>query len=143
MSDSKNDDSENKEPRERLESDPPEASAGWGWRYHHLGVPVKEKRTGERYLADFRMYVSGFGHNPFGIETMRFEPDSPVSEIIQRLPHLAFEVDDLDKAIEGYEIIGEIGSPMKGIRVAMIISDGFPVELIEFERCWQDTDDSQ
>lgn len=30
------------------------------------------------------------------------------------------------------ELIGEIGSPMDGLRVAMILRDGMPVELLEF-----------
>ena len=78
------------------------------------------------------MYVSGFNSSPFGVEWMRFEPESPVSELIRTVPHVAFEVDDLETALEGKELIGEPSSPMAGVRVAMILHDGMPVELLEF-----------
>jgi hypothetical protein len=78
------------------------------------------------------MYVSGFETSDYGIEWMRFEEDSPVAEIIQRVPHIAFEVDDLESALEGKERIGDISSPSPGIRVAMIEENGAPVELLEF-----------
>ena len=78
------------------------------------------------------MYVSGFNSSPFGVEWMRFEPGSPVSELIRTVPHLAFEVDDLERALAGKELIGEPSSPMVGVRVAMILHNGMPVELLEF-----------
>ena len=65
---------------------------------------------------------------------MRFEQGSPVSELVRAVPHIAFEVDDLDAALEGEEVVGEISSPSEGIRVAMIIDDGAPVELLEFSK---------
>jgi len=48
------------------------------------------------------------------------------------VPHIAFEVDDLDAAIQGETLLAEISSPSEGVRVAMILDDGAPVELIEF-----------
>ena len=50
----------------------------------------------ETYLSRFKFYVSGFGSSPFGIEWMRFDSDSPVNELLKRVPHIAFEVDNLD-----------------------------------------------
>jgi hypothetical protein len=78
------------------------------------------------------MHVSGFGTSPYGVEWMRFDDDSPVSELVRTVPHIAFEVEDLDAAVTGKEIIGEVSSPMEGIRVAMILHNGMPVELLEF-----------
>lgn len=117
----------------RKESDPPAAVAEWGWRYHHMGIPTDEERAGERYLEEYGMYVSGFETSPYGVEWMRFEPGSPVHEIIKKLPHIAFEVDDLDRILDGKELIGEPSSPCEGVRVAMILHNGMPVELLEFE----------
>jgi hypothetical protein len=45
---------------------------------------------------------------------------------------VAFEVDDLDAALEGQEVIHPPGSPSDGVRAAMILVDGAPVELIWF-----------
>jgi len=78
------------------------------------------------------MYVSGFEISPYGIEWMRFEPDSPVSALIRSVPHIAFRVDNLEVALEGKELLAPVSSPSDGVRVAMIIDSGAPVELLEF-----------
>jgi len=116
----------------RRDHEPPCATHEWGWRYHHLGIPTCERRDGERYLPQFKMYVSGFPISPYGVEWMRFEADSPVSELVRTLPHIAFEVDDLDAALEGKQLLSAPGSPSDGVRVAMILHDGCPVELLQF-----------
>lgn len=118
----------------REDHEPPRATAQWGWRYHHTGIPTPEVRPGERYLAPFKMYVSGFSESPFGVEWMRFETGSPVAEIVQRLPHVAFEVDDMDAALQGKQILASPGSPSAGVRAAMILDNGCPIELIEFAK---------
>jgi hypothetical protein len=78
------------------------------------------------------MYVSGYEDSPYGIEWMRFEEGSPVHELIRRVPHLAFVVDDLDAALEGREVLTPPNEPSGGVRVAMIVENGAPVELMEF-----------
>lgn len=118
----------------RKEEDSPNVVSKLGWRYHHLGIPSSTSRPDEKYLENYKMYVSGFETSDYGIEWMRFEEDSPVSEIIQRIPHIAFEVDNLDEATQGKTIIGEISTPSTGIRVAMILEDGALIELLEFSR---------
>ena len=121
-------------PQRRKDHEPPEAVARQGWRYHHIGIPTDIARPGERYLEHLRMYVSGFETSPYGIEWMRFERDCAVSELVRTVPHIAFEVDDLDAALEGKTLLGEVSSPCEGVRVAMIVDDGAPVELIEFRK---------
>jgi hypothetical protein len=116
----------------RQDSEPPAAIAKWGWRYHHLGVPTEAARAGERYLERFKMYVTGFESSPYGIEWMRFEDDSPVPEIIRTVPHLAFEVDDLEAALQGKEVLTPPNSPSDGVLVAMIVHSGAPIELLQF-----------
>jgi hypothetical protein len=125
--------------KNRGDTDLPRATSVYGWRFHHLGIPTSEKRSNEKYIEKYKMYVSGFETSDFGIEWMRFEADSPISELIQTIPHLAFEVDDLNHAVAGKEIIGTITSPSPGIRVAMIIENGAPIELLEFNQYNRDT----
>jgi hypothetical protein len=65
---------------------------------------------------------------------MRCSEASPLHPAIKTLPHVAFEVDDLDAALEGQEVIHPPGSPSEGVRAAMILVDGAPVELICFSK---------
>lgn len=118
----------------RKEHELPEAIVKWGWKYHHTGIPTKAKMPDEKYLPQFKFYVSGFDTSPFGIEWMRFESDSPINQLIQTVPHLAFEVDNIDEEISKRKLnlISEPNSPADGIRVAMIEHNGAPIELLEF-----------
>jgi hypothetical protein len=118
----------------RKDNESPMVVEKLGWKYHHLGIPTKEILPGERYLPHLKFYVSGFDTSPYGIEWMRFEDDCPLADIIKTVPHLAFEVQDLDKELREheFEIISEPGEPSAGVRAAMIIHNGTPVELIEF-----------
>ena len=119
--------------RKRRDDEPPAAIAERGWRYHHLGVPHQDPRPEEQHIEHLKVYVSGFETSPYGIQWMRFEPDCPVPDLVRTVPHVAFEVDDLDEAIVGKEILTPPNSPSEGVRVAMIVHDGAPIELIEFE----------
>ncbi len=120
------------EPHTRLDHEPPSAISQRSWRYHHLGIPTTVPRQGETYLEHLKIHVSGFGTSPYGIEWMRFDPDCVVSELVRTVPHIAFEVDDLDAAIAGQTLLGEVSSPSEGVRVAMIVHDGAPIELLQF-----------
>jgi hypothetical protein len=124
----------NRPARKRHNHEPPAAVGEWGWRYHHLGIPRESPRPGDRHLEHLRIHVAGFETSPYGIEWMRFEPDCPVSELVRTVPHIAFEVDDLDEALQGKEILSPPSSPSDGVRVAMIVHDDAPVELLEFRK---------
>jgi hypothetical protein len=118
----------------RRDDEPPGVIAKLGWRYHHIGIPTNAPRQDEKYIAQFKMYVSGFSTNPYGIEWMRFDADCPLPELIKIVPHIAFEVDDLDAALKGQDVIFPPGSPSEGVRAAMIVHNGAPIELIAFRR---------
>ena len=114
----------------------PPCIENWGWEFHHLGIPTDKVMPNERYLPHLKFHVSGFSTSPFGIEWMRFDEDCPISDLIKTVPHIAFEVDDIDTELKkhDFEIISEPGIPSDGVRVAMIKHNGAPIELIEFER---------
>ncbi len=124
----------------RQDHEPPLAVEKWGWKYHHLGIPTTTSIPGEHYIPHLKIYVAGFDTSPFGIEWMRFEDDSPVSELVKTVPHLAFEVEDLDGTLEkgSFEILSKPQSPSEGVRAAMIKHNGAPVELIEFKKCGEE-----
>ena len=120
----------------RKDDELPEVTKEWGWKYHHLGVPTDKVMPGEKYLPQFKFYISGFGTSPFGVEWMRFEDDSPMHELIKTVPHLAFEVENLDVELakHNFKLLAEPNPPSEGVRVAMIEHNGAPIELMEFEK---------
>lgn len=94
-----------------MDHEAPLASEKWGWKFHHLGIPTRTKMPDETYLPQFKFFVSGFDTSPFGIEWMRFDTDSPIDKLIQTVPHLAFEVTDLDQELV-YRDLHVITEPM-------------------------------
>ena len=108
------------------------AIARLGWRYDHLGIPHGSSRRGERHLQQLGIHVCEFETSPYGIEWMRFDPQCPVPLVVKTVPHLAF-VDDLDAALEGKQILIPPNSPSTGVRVAFILDDGAPIELLELQ----------
>ncbi len=102
-------------------------------KYHHLGIPTKEKRKGETYLEKYKVYVSGYGTSEYKIEWMRYEDDSPVNELVKTIPHVAFQVKDVEEAIKGKEILIEPNSPSRGVTVAFIVENGAPVEFLQID----------
>jgi hypothetical protein len=100
--------------------------------YHHLGIPTSQPRPGERYLAKHKVFIVGHEHSQYGVEWMRFEPDAEIPEVLLRLPHLAFEVSDLNAELLGKELLIAPNSPSEGVKVAFILENGAPIELIEF-----------
>ena len=103
-------------------------------RYHHLGIPTTMPHAGERHLAEHGVFVSGYETSPYGIEWMRWEPQSPLPDLVKTVPHVAFEVDDLDAEMAGHEVLIAPNSPSPGLTVAFIVDDGAPVELMKFVR---------
>lgn len=102
-------------------------------KYHHIGIPTAIVHENETYLPKFKMYVSGYDSSPYGVEWMRFEPHSPLPELVKTVPHVAFEVDDLQAEIEGKEVIIPPNRSSKGVIVAFIVDSGAPVEFMQFD----------
>ena len=103
-------------------------------KFHHLGIPTNEKKPGETYHEKLKFFCTDHENNPFGIQWMRFDEDCPLPEIVKTVPHAAFEVDDLQQALVGHEILIEPTSPSSGVLVAFVKCNGAPVEFLEFKR---------
>lgn len=103
-------------------------------KYHHLGIPTDKPLPDERHLKHLKMYVSGYGKNPYGIEWTRYEADAPYPDLVKTVAHVAFEVEDLRAAIKGKKVIIEPNSPSPGVWVAFIEEHGAPIEFLEIDR---------
>lgn len=63
---------------------------------------------------------------------MRFENGCTLPELVKTVPHVAFEVDDLESALAGHEVLIEPNSPSPGVVVAFVVCDGAPVEFLQY-----------
>jgi hypothetical protein len=102
-------------------------------KYHHIGIPTTQRFEGEIDLPHLKMTVSDHANNLFGIQWQRYWDDAPYPDIVQRLPHVAFEVGDLHSALKGQKILIPPNSPSAGVTVAFIEVDGAPVELLQID----------
>jgi hypothetical protein len=102
------------------------------YRYHHVGIPVPVPIPGMEIIEHLKIRATDHQSNPFGIQWMYYEPGCPLPELVRTVPHVAFEVDDLDAALHDHTVIIPPNSPSPGVRVALIEVEGGPVEFLEF-----------
>jgi hypothetical protein len=74
-------------------------------RFNHIGIPTTHEFSGEIDLPHLKMTVSDHENNPFGIQWQRYWDDAPYPDLVKTVPHVAFEVDDLSRAIQGHKVI--------------------------------------
>jgi hypothetical protein len=101
-------------------------------KFNHIGIPTMGNFEGEIDLPHMKMTVSDHENNPFGIQWQRYWEDAPYPDLVKSVPHVAFEVDDLDCALAGQNIIIQPNSPSDGVVVAFIEVNGAPVELMQY-----------
>jgi hypothetical protein len=102
-------------------------------KFSHVGVPTDEKQAGEVYVEGTKVWVTDFTQHPYRIESLRYEPDSPVKGPLRDLPHTAYETDDLARELTGKNVILEPFEPMAGLTVAFILENGAVVEFMKYD----------
>lgn len=99
--------------------------------FDHVGIPTEEKQPEEMYVAETKVFVTDPARHPHRIEYLRYEPDSPVSGPVRQLPHVAFQVDNLEEAVQGAEILLGPFQPTETLRVVFVLKDGAVFEFME------------
>lgn len=100
------------------------------YEYHHMGIPTTESHPDERYVKDWDMHTWGFETSDFHIQWHRYGPNCSLPEVVKTLPHPAFKVDNIEKALKGRNVLVEPFSPLEGWLVAFIEEGGAPIEII-------------
>jgi hypothetical protein len=105
-------------------------------RFDHVGLVTDEVKDGESFVEATRVWVTSPRASGFNVEWLRFEPDTPVTGSLRDEPHVAYRVDDVERAIEGHKVLAEPFDPTgRGddfVRVAFIEVDGAVVELMQY-----------
>jgi hypothetical protein len=99
--------------------------------FDHIGIPVAEKRPAMRFLESKRLWLTSPSDHPFRVEFLWYEPDSPENELIRTTPHVAYRVDDLEDAMNGFRVLAAPFDVFGEVRVSFIEVDGAPVEFVQ------------
>ncbi len=75
--------------------------------FDHIGIITQQKHDNEIFVAATKVWVTDFRENPFHIEWLRFESDSPVTGPVRELPHVAYRVDNIREASRGLQVLLE------------------------------------
>ena len=103
-------------------------------KYNHVGIPTTGRFEGEIDLPHLKMTVSDHENNQFGVQWQRYWKDAPYPDLVKTVPHIAFEVGDMDAALKDQKVIIRPNSPSEGLVVAFIEVNGVPIELMQFNR---------
>ena len=102
-------------------------------RFDHIGVVTTRKQPDESWVEATRVWVTSPRAHPYNIEFLRFEPDSPVTGPLRTDPHVAYRVDDVERAIEGHDVALEPFDVAGGfLRVAFVDVGGALVEFMQY-----------
>jgi hypothetical protein len=104
---------------------------GVEYEFHHLGIPTQRELEHPRFSERLGMYTSDSECRLARVQWHRFTDESEIDPQIRTLPHLAFKVSDLDRAVAGRRLLFGPYEPIAGFRVAMNEDGGMPVELIQ------------
>ncbi len=101
-------------------------------KFDHVGIITDEKHEDEIYVPATKVWVTDFRKNPYQIEWLRFEPDTPVTGPVRHLPHVAFRVESIAEASQGLKVLIEPFDA--GIAVVGFYQtpDGGIVEFMEY-----------
>jgi hypothetical protein len=102
-------------------------------KYNPIGIPTTSSFDGEIPVPHLKVTVSDHQNNPFGIQWQRYWDGAPYPDLVKTVPHVAFEVDDLEGAIRDQKVIIRPNSPSNGVLVAIIEVNGAPVELMQID----------
>lgn len=103
-------------------------------KFNHLGIPTSITKDGEIYVEGMKLFLTDFNISPNKIEFLRFEPDSQMPEILKTHGHIAYEVPNLENAMEGKKVVLEPFQGGEGLTCAFIEEEGIAIELMCFDQ---------
>ncbi len=99
--------------------------------FDHIGIPAPEKREGMRFLESKRLWLTSPGDHPYRVEWLWYEPDSTEVALVRTTPHVAYRVESLEQAMEGYPVLTPPFDVFGEVRVSFVEVDGAPVEFVQ------------
>lgn len=103
------------------------------YKFSHIGIPTTEDKKWDGYCEPNNFHYTDFSKNEYKVEWVKFDEHSTAHEMVKTLPHVSYFVDNIEDAIEGQELLGDVFSPAEGVRVAYIKHLDSPVEFLEIK----------
>jgi hypothetical protein len=101
-------------------------------KYHHIGIPSEKIEYRTVYYDKIKGFATPFEDSEYGVEYVKFDEDSPLPEVVKNKVHIAFEVDDFEKEMNGEVVLVEPYLINENIEHAFILHRGIAVEFIKF-----------
>ena len=98
----------------------------------HIGIPSAEKLEGMAFIEPLKVHITDHAASPNKLEFLYFEPDSPMHPLIQSRAHVAYNVEDINAALEGTKILLP-ALDCGNMTIAFIEEEGTAIELIELK----------
>ncbi len=102
-------------------------------KFNHVGIPTNTPQEGEVYAEGMKLFLTDFNNSANKIEFLRFEEDSAMPGILKTHAHIAYEVANLESAMEGKKVVLEPFQGGEGLMCAFIEEEGIAIELMCFE----------
>ena len=100
--------------------------------FHHIGLLTEEPHEGEIAYPSMKLWATSPDASPNRTEWIRLAPDSPYRDTpFGKMPHVAVLVDDLDKRLEGKEVVVGPIEVEGDFRVAYFMENGLLIEYME------------
>jgi len=100
--------------------------------FHHIGLVATAPVPGEVWYESLKVWGTSPADDPNRVEWVRFAADSPLAATpVARMPHVSWQVDDLDAALAGQAVVVGPLQAAPGVRIAYFFSDGALVEYLE------------
>lgn len=100
-------------------------------KFLHFGMPILVKLPDMMHIEGMKLWVSDPAKSPNHIERVFFDAESPMPALMKESAHIAYAVEDIEKALAGAEILVPITTLPDGTKLAFIVEEGVPVELIQ------------
>ena len=99
------------------------------YKFNHVGVPTDKEQPNETFFEELQLYATDPSTTEYFIEYLRPAPGCTFFPILLEKPHVSLQVENLEEALEGENVIVPPFSPMPGRTIAFIDVNGFIFEL--------------
>lgn len=99
--------------------------------FHHFGVPCDNPIENATFIKGANVQVTDPDAHPYRIEFLYFAPDSPMPKEVQNTPHTAFMVENLEKALQGQNVIIPPTDIDENLKIAFITDGPALIELMQ------------